>query len=456
MAAMRTRSSSAILTSGPIGWMLVRLSLPMLVGIVAMMAFNVVDTFFIGRLGTLPLAAMTLTFPVVMVIGSFTIGLGVGAMVAVSRSIGEGDRSQIRRYTTDALTLAGLCVLGLAGIGLATIEPLFRLLGATEDMMPFIRQYMVIWYPGMVVYIVPIVGNNIIRATGDTLTPSIVMLVGIALNAVLDPLLIFGLGPFPALGVAGAAIATVASRALTLAVALWVLQFREHLLASPWPGGRVLVESWRTILRIGLPVAVSNIIIPVALGVVTRLVTRFGTVSVAGFGVATRIESFGLALIYALSSGISPFVGQNFGAGRLDRVRRGLGYARAFCLGWGLLLLVVFLLFGRTLTTYFDPAPGAIRAASLYLWIISASLGLRGVHQVTWTALNVLGRPYDSLFLEFLLAFGLWIPLASAGARVAQLAGVFGGLSLANLLAGVVAYVWIDRVTRRQEHQTAG
>jgi len=436
--------------------MLARLALPMLVGIVGMMAFNVVDTFFVGRLGTLPLAAMTLTFPVVMVVGTFTLGLAVGAMVVVSQSIGAGDESRIRRYTTDALTLAGLCVVVLAGVGLATIEPLFRLLGATDAMMPFVRQYMLIWYPGMVFYVVPTVGNNIIRATGDTLTPSVVMLVGVAINAALDPLLIFGWGPIPPLGVAGAAIATVLTRAMTLVVALWVLHFREHLLVTPWPGGQILIESWKVILRMGLPVAISNVVIPIALGAVTRIVTRFGTEAVAGFGVATRIESFGLALVFALSSGISPFVGQNFGAGRMDRVREGIGHAKAFCLGWGVLLLLVFALFGRRLASYFDPSPAVIRSAALYLWIVSLSLGLRGIHLVVWTSLNVLGRPYDSLFLEFLLAFGLWIPLALAGAHLAQLPGLYGGLSLANLLAGAVAYVWIDRVVKRKTPAEAG
>lgn len=430
--------------------MLVRLSLPMLVSIVAMMAFNVVDTFFVGRLGTIPLAAMTLTFPVVMVIGTFTLGLGVGAMAVVSQGVGAGDESRIRRCTTDALTLAGLCVVVIAAVGLLTIQPLFRLLGATDAMMPFVWQYMAIWYPGMIFYVVPVVGNNIIRATGDTLTPSVVMLIGVGINALLDPLLIFGAGPIPPLGIAGAAVATVITRALTLAVALWVLRFREHLLAHPWPGGRVLIDSWKTILRIGLPVAISNIVIPIALGMVTRIVTRFDAEAVAGFGVATRIESFGLALIYALSSGISPFVGQNFGAGRMDRVRRGLAYAKAFSLVWGVLMFAAFLLFGRTLASYFDPDPAVIRSASLYLWIVSISLGLRSVHLVTWTALNVLHRPYESLFLELLLAFGLWVPLALAGAHVAEIAGIYAGLSLANLLGGATAYIWIGRVTARK------
>jgi len=453
MAAMCAQATNAKLTSGPIGATLVRLSAPMLIGILAMMAFNVIDTYFVGRLGTMPLAAMTLTFPVVMVIGTFTLGLGVGAMVAISQGIGAGDQTRIRRYSTDALTLAGVCVAVLTTVGLATLEPLFRLLGATDAMMPFVEQYMVIWYPGMLCYIIPIVGNNVIRATGDTLTPSIVMIVGVAINAVLDPLLIFGWGPFPALGVAGAAIATVIARGITMVVVLWVLCFRDRLLGSLWPGYHDLLASWKTILRTGLPVAVSNAIIPVALGLITRIVTGFGAEVVAGFGVATRVEGFGLALVYALSTGLSPFVGQNFGAGRIDRIQKGLFLSKMFCLAWGVLLLVVFLLLGKALAARFDSNPAVVRAASLYLWIVSISLGLRAVHHIIWTALNVLGRPYDALFLEFLLAFGLWIPLAFIGSRLAEIGGLFGGLSLANVVGGVAAYIWVDRVVEKERRR---
>ncbi len=132
----------------------------MLIGILGMMAFNVIDVFFVGRLGTVPLAAITLTFPVVMVVGTFTLGLGVGAMAVISRGIGAGDRTMIRRYSTDALSLSVVCVVLLTVLGLFTIEPLFYLLGATEPMLHFVKQYMIIWYPGMLFYIVPIVGNN--------------------------------------------------------------------------------------------------------------------------------------------------------------------------------------------------------------------------------------------------------------------------------------------------------
>lgn len=426
----------------------------MLVGILAMMAFHVVDTFFVSRLGTDALAAITLTFPVVMVVGMFTLGLGVGAMAVISQGIGAGERASIRRSATDAILLAGACVAVLTVVGFATFGPLFRMLGATEELLPLIRQYMLVWYGGMVFYIIPVIGNNIIRATGDTVTPSVVMIVGVLINAVLDPLLIFGWGVIPGMGMAGAAIATVIARGTTLVVVLWILHLREHLLDLSWCGWASLLQSWRRLLRTGLPVAVSNAIIPVAVGIITRIVTRFGTETVAGFGVATRIEGFGMALVYALSSGMSPFVGQNFGAGRIDRIQKGLSYVKAFCLAWGVLLLAVFLLLGKRFAACFDRDPAVVRAASLYLWIVSASLGLRGIHQVIWTALNVLNRPYDSLFLEFLLAFGLSAPLAIAGAHIAEIAGVYCGLSLANILAGIVAYIWVDRVVRREKDKT--
>jgi len=448
---MNDRSPSAKLTSGPIGSTLVRLAAPMLVGILGMMAFNVVDTYFVGRLGTNALAAMTLTFPVVMVVGTFTLGLGVGAMTLISQGIGAGDKTRIRRSTTDALMLAGLCVAVLMVIGLTTLEPLFRMLGATDALMPYVKKYMLIWYLGMAFYVVPIVGNNIIRATGDTITPSVVMLLGVAINAVLDPILIFGFGPVAPMGIKGAAIATLVARGFTLFVALWVLKFRLNMLARFWPGLGELIHSWKMLLRMGLPVAVSNAIIPVALGVITRIVSQFGAEGVAGFGVATRIEGFGLALIYALSTGVSPFVGQNFGAGRIDRIAKGLSYARMFALAWGVFLLVTFLFAARPLARRFNPDPLVIQSACLYLWVVPISLGFRSIHLIIWTSLNVLGRPYDALILESLLAVGLWIPLACAGAHVADLGGLYGGLSLANILAGITAHLWIDRVIAKAQ-----
>ncbi len=283
-----TRTRQARLIEGPIPQTLVKLTLPMLVGIFSMLAFNLVDTFFLGRLGTEPLAAISFTFPVVMAIGSVALGLGVGAAALVSRAIGTGDDAQVRRLTTDSLALA-LVIVGVFIIfGLLTLEPMFRMLGADETTLPLIRQYMVIWYPGMIFVVVPMVGNNAIRATGDTKTPSLIMLSAVMVNVVLDPILIFGLGPAPALGIQGAAIATVFARATTLVIAIWVLYFREKMITLKPPPIREALSSWGRLLYIGLPAAATNMVLPVGLGIVTAMVAVFGQEAVAGLGVASR------------------------------------------------------------------------------------------------------------------------------------------------------------------------
>ena len=443
---MNSQQSAEKLISGPIPSTLINLSAPMLLGILSMMSFNLIDAFFIGQLGALQLAALAMTFPVVMIISMFTLGLGVGAMAVISRSIGEGDRTKIRRYATDSLSLSFVCVLFLTALGVFTITPLFRALGATGDILPFVKQYMVIWYPGMLFFVVPMIGNNIIRSTGDTLTPSLLMLGSMAVNTVLDPLFIFGWGPVPHMGIAGAAIASLVSRGCALAATIWVIHFREKLLTDVWPGRDQLFASWKAILSIGLPVAVSNAIIPLAMGVITRIIIHFGPSAIAGFGVATRIEAFGLTPIIAMSNGISPFVGQNLGARRNDRIKSGLFIAKIFSLGWGLVLFAMFLIIGPPCASLFNSSPAVAASASQYLMLVPLSLGLRGIHQIIWTALNVMKRPYDSLILELILAFGLWVPFSLAGSHYAGLTGVFIGLSCANCIAGVIAWVWVDRV----------
>jgi len=207
----------------------------MFIGILAMQIFNLVDTFFVGQLGARQLAAMGFTFPVVLVINSIALGLGIGASSVISRAIGEGNQAKVRRFTTDALSLSVMIVTLFVVTGLFTIEPLFRSLGASGDVLQYIKSYMKIWYLGMPFVVIPMVGNNAIRATGDTKTPSFVMVSAVLINIILDPLLIFGYGPFPRWELAGAALATVISRGITMVLSLWILYHRERMLTFAIP-----------------------------------------------------------------------------------------------------------------------------------------------------------------------------------------------------------------------------
>lgn len=418
----------------------------MVFGVIGIQAFNLVDTFFVGKLGVRELAAMSFTFPVVFTIAGLSLGLGLGASAVISRAIGEGDWHRVRRLTTDSLTLSVLIVALFVVVGLLTIDPVFRLLGATDDLLPLIRQYMRVWYPGMLFVVVPMVGNNAIRATGDTKTPSLIMVIAALANGGLDPLFIFGIGPFPRLELAGAALATVIGRSITFTVALWVLGRRDRMLTREFPGFAAAWKSWRGILYIGLPSALTNVVVPLGIGFVTRIVSGYGAAAVAGFGVASRVETFGLTVVMALRTVVAPFVGQNWGARKFERLARGVHLSHVFAMAWGALMLVVLGAFARPIAAVFNATPEVVATTALYLWIVPLSYGLRGVHFGATAALSVLRRPVDAALLTILQFFGLYVPLALFGSSLLGLKGVFGAASVAHLVSGALAWFWLRRI----------
>ena len=196
-------SRAVDLTTGSIKKILLKLTLPMIFGMLGMVIFNLIDTYFIGQLGKIQLAAISFTFPVVLVVQSISLGVGMGTGSVISRIAGKGDTTGLKRLATDSLILAILVVIVSMIIGVFTIEPLFSALGADGTVMPYIKGYMSIWYFGLPFVVVPMVGNNIIRSLGDTMVPGLVMIGSSVLNAVLDPLLIFGISIFPKNGDTG-------------------------------------------------------------------------------------------------------------------------------------------------------------------------------------------------------------------------------------------------------------
>ena len=218
------------MTEGPVGSSLIRLSVPMIFGLISIMLIGLVDTFYISLIGVRELVAISFIFPVTFTLLSFSFGIGIGAAAVISRAIGEGDQHRVRRLTTDSLLLVSLIITCVAAISFFSLETIFTLIGATEESIQLIKEYMVPWLAGVVFVVIPIVGNSAIRATGDTKTPSLIMMIAAGVNAVLDPLLIFGYGPFPELGIKCAAIATVISYFSIMIAGLWVLGKRERML----------------------------------------------------------------------------------------------------------------------------------------------------------------------------------------------------------------------------------
>jgi len=434
------------LTVGDIKKTLVNLTIPMIFGMLGIIAFNLADTYFVGKVGMVPMAALTFTFPVVTVINSINLGMGIGTSAVVSKAVGQKDGELVKRLSTDSLTLGLVFSIIAVIIGQLTIEPLFTLLGADAEVMPYIVKYMRIWYAGAPFLVIPMIGNNSIRALGDTKTPSIVMMVSAGTNILLDPLFIFGFGPLPALGVAGAAIATVFSRGITFMFAIYVLAIREKVVSMQGATVSKVLASWKTILFIGVPNAITRIIVPVGVGVITGLIADFGHFSVAGFGIATRIEYLALAVVYSLASVIPVFVGQNFGAGAFDRIRVAVKMSQRFSLVYGVFVYGLLFVTARPLAQLFTQETQVIEVVVLYLRIAPAGYAFLGFLQVVTASFNALHKPVKGALLNLVQMLGVYVPLAVFVSSKVGLKGIFMAFVVSYLVLSLPSALLFNRV----------
>ncbi|NIC06067.1 MATE family efflux transporter [Halomonas sp. DX6] len=432
------------LLEGPIALTLLRKCLPVVGGMIAMMSFNLVDTWFVSRLGPAPLAAVSFTFPVVFAVISLAIGLGIGTSAVVARRLGQGDIETVRRRATDAALLALVAGVLLSLLGLTTLEPMFRLLGADAELMPLIQDYMGIWYLGAAAVIVPRVLNSVLRAQGNTLIPGLMMALAALLNGLLDWLLIFGVGPFPALGVQGAALATVLSWGAMTAALFWQRELRDCLdLRRLTLGG--LVASWRELSRIALPAAITSVFTPLALALITRIVAGHGHQAVAGYGVGTRIEAIAQIAVLALSMTLPPLVSQNVGAGQHERVRRAIFGCFVFVLAWQLGVWLLLQLLAPWLVDGYTAGEATGSVLRDFLWWVPLGLGAQGVVILAVSSFNALHEPSRAMRLSVIRLFLLTVPLAWVGSVIGDTRGIFVGLFLANVLVGLVAWRTLRR-----------
>ena len=417
----------------------------------AILLFAIVDTLYIGRLGPEPLAAMGFIFPINFIVMNITRGLGVGISSTIARAIGEGNQPKVQRLATDGLGLAVLIVTFLSLIGLTGLNTIFSLMGARGEMLALISDYMIPWCLGVGFLIIPMIGVGILRATGDTKTPAIIMSIAGLINIILDPLLIFGIGPFPRLELQGAALATVASWVVAFAASLWILGKRERLIRLPLFDPKHTLDSWRQIFYIGVPAAGTNVMEPLSMAMIIRIISKYGEEPVAAFGVGGLLGAMLLIGIRALSLAMSPFVGQNFGAGNCDRIRAALRFGAKFSLVWGGVAFIVLYLLSSIIAPIFNDDKAVIAAVVLFLHIIPISYGMYGISTLANSMFNALGKPLQASSVIILNLFVFVLPLAYLGSKVYGLKGTFIGIAVGHAMVGIIAYLMIQKFLVRIE-----
>lgn len=429
------------LLQGDVAPHLRRLSIPLAWGMLSMTLFSVVDTYFISQLGTKYLAALGFTIPLVMFYMGITFGLSVGTTSVLSRVYGEGDMEKFKRLATDTLSLCGIVVVAAAVIGILTIDSVFRMMGATDDLMPLIHRYMAVWYCGMPFFGMMLIGNSCSRAAGDTKFVSAMMTLLSAINIILDPFLIFGWGPFPQLNLMGAAVTLVVAYYVTFTVSYYILIFRRGFF-SPVIFHDGILASWKRVLHVAVPSMVSNQIAPISAAIVTWMAASYGKEAVAALGVATRIEGMALLVFYAIAAGVSIFTGQNFGAGNFGRITEAGKIGSRLALYWGFFVAAILWFFAGDIPRVFDSNPEVISYTALYLHWVPVSFGAMGVMIVTNAAMNAMGKPLQATMLILLRAIILYVPLAFLLQKYLGFIGIIAAMTLTNAGVGALSYAW--------------
>ncbi len=443
---MPMKNNAPKLTVGPVSGSILSMMLPMALGILVMIGNGLVDAYFIGQLGYAQLAAVSYAFPVWFVAAGIVMGLGTGTSSVLSRFIGAGDTKSVKQIATHSMILAVLAGAVVTAIGLLSIESLFGLLGANEETMPFVKSYMTIYYWGSLFLGIPFIGNSILRANGDAKTPSLLVAFSAIVNAVLDPILIFGWFGFPEMGVAGAALASVVSTVAFLLASLWVLIFRDNLLTSIGHSLSSMISSWKQVLHVGLPAIASNLIAPVSSALVTALVSTYGQEAVAAYGLAGRIEALVIVLLMALGGATAPYVGQNYGAKKFDRLVDGFKFSARFALFYSIFCILLLYFISSTIIGVFTDNEDVIRLAMIQLMICPWGYGFLGIASICNGSFNAFARPLPAMTISISRTLVIYVPLAYLLAYYFGFQGIHIAQVLANIFAGCVAIVWYRKV----------
>lgn len=448
MSGDQRRQRRRDLTQGPILSALLALALPIVGANLLQTVYQLTDTFWVGRLGAEAVAAVSLGFPVLFVMISLGGGLAVAGAILVAQYQGAGDPAMVNRVAGQTLIAVVVVSTALSVVGYMASAPLMRLFGAAPNVLPDAARYLEVSFLGLVFVFIYFVFQSLMRGVGDVRTPFYIVLGTVALNFVADPLFILGWGPFPAMGVVGAAVATVLTQGLAGAVGLVVLlsgRYGISLRPTHLTPDFALIGR---IVSLGFPASVEQSMRALGLAVMMILVSGFGTTVVASYGIGTRILSFVIIPALGLQMATTTIVGQNVGAGHWDRVKRSAAVSAWLGFGAMTAIGILFFFIARPLTAAFVPDdPAVIEAGSRFLRIMALSFGFIGVQQVLAGAFRGTGNTMAAMGLAIVSLWVLRFPIAYVLSARTDLGadGLWWSFPVSNVVAAAIALAWVLR-----------
>jgi len=433
----------------PIGTLLLKMSLPSVAAMLVMAMYNVVDAFWIGKINPEAIAALTICFPIQILFGAIGIGTGVGAGSFTSRMFGAGNTLKANRTAGQVIFLSVLFGVVIIVLGTALSEPVLICFGATENILPLSAQYLEIIVFGAPFLFFMMMSDYLFRAEGNPNVPMLDIITSALINAVLDPFLIFGWGPFPEMGLRGAGLATAIAQFTTFFLSVYFL-FSRHSEYKVRLGD--IIPRWSIIsdiYQVGFPSFITNIAFSAVLVIYNHRLAGFGHLAVAALGLGFRINGVLLMALFGIGHGVMPMIGFNYGARNYARIREISRVATNISVLIGGVSSVFIELFAHPLLAAFTDDPELLAVAVPALRIFVATQILLGP-MIAW--INVfmgLGKGLASMVLLVGRQVVCIVPLIYVLPLWFGLNGVWLAQPVANIVWFFIILFWMARELRR-------
>ena len=424
------------LTVGSVGKNILRFAMPMLLGNLFQQLYTFVDQIIVGRfLGKEALAAVGASFPVIFTLIALIIGIATGGTIVISQFFGAKDFNKVKRTIDTIFIVMGVCAVIMTVVGITFSEEIFRLIRLPEELMPMANSYLTIYVSGLVIFF----GYNsvaaILRGLGDSITPLYFLVLATIINIGLDLLFIVKLG----WGIEGAAFATLIAQGTAFIVAVFYLNKNHELIKF---NIREFAFDWKIFkqsLRIGLPTGLQHTFVALGMMALMGIVNGFGTDVVAGYTAAGRLDSLAVIPSMVFSIALSTFVGQNIGAGKIDRVKKGLTRTMLMSSAVAIVITILIIIFKYPMMSLFTTDQVVIDVGADYLTIVT-SFYLLFTGMFTYS--GVMRGAGDTIIPMFITLFSLWIVRIPAALFLSQETIEIFGLSIKGAGMGESGIWW--------------
>ncbi|MGM0420663.1 MAG: MATE family efflux transporter [Bacillota bacterium] len=429
--------------------LLLKLSIPSIIGMSVQSMYNVIDSIYIGRVSREALAAISLAFPIQLILIAIAVGTGVGTSSLISRKLGEKSEEAASTAAEHVILITVFYGILIGLVGFFLSDKIFSFVAEDPELIELGQQYIRIILIGSLAMFFPMIASDILRGEGNTFTPMLTLIIGAIINIILDPFLIFGIWVFPELGIAGAAYATVFSRFIGGLFIAHILFKGHNQVKINFDKFKFDFGIVKDIYKVGLPAMVMQFLASFMIFGVNRIVGSYNSVAIAVVGIYFRLQSFVFMPVFGLNQGYMPIVGYNYGHNNPDRMIKTIKYGVLIAFSFTTAGFLIFQLFSRQLILMFNDDPELLEIGVTALKRLSLAFPIIGPAIVGSTTFQAIGKGIPSLIISFSRQIILLLPIMYILGRLYGLDTLWFAYPISELMVFGFLVIWLSKTLRK-------